>query len=866
MHSRAAVLAFVALAATSACKDEGPSHAPTHLIAVSGSNQSGNLGSPLDSALVVRALDGGQRPVAGVALTWTAVGGGSLSSTSTTTDNDGKSSVKWTLSPAAGTQVVTVTSTQIAGASVSFVADNGATITGTVSPAGNSLFSPSFARNSAMASPVSATPLGAQPPRPRRIIVGFNTNLVGIAEPGSGAYRSMAMAREAMAHLQPRVNALMQRHGLRSAEISPALGAARMTLDDSTRLDAVMQAIRGDASVAWVEPDATITIRDGAPKPVRANFLVPTDPSVSPQRPNAAATRLPNDGLYYVQTWSANMLDLPKAWAITTGSSNVIVASIDMGTRFDHPSMRGNTTTDGYDFVSLAPFTTPQSFCSGGTFTSAAGDGDGPDPDPTDPDDVFFDSFFDCWIHSDGGSHGLWTSGIIGALGNQGVGIAGVNWNVLIRPVRVLDITGSGFIFDIAQGILYAAGLPAAGANAALVQTSRAPIINISLGGGRSTTMGNAVAAAIAAGSLIVASAGNDGVGDIFQSYPAAFPGVMAVAAVGMDGSLASYSSAGSHISVAAPGGDFRDDNLGGGVLGPAWDYETGAPTLILGFGTSASAPFVSGVAALLLAQNPGLTANELRSRIEQFATRPAGASRSDLFGWGIVNAYNALTQQSGAARRTLVRLIEVNSGVVARTTTAGSDGSFAFTKLANGAYYVQAGDDESADGVIGVPGRRLGWAGGFGKPTTFTVNGNFQAAAVLLGVPTEVEPNDDAAHANVLSVGSYITGTITTPDSRDVYTVTVPSGGTYIVETSGVLGTCGFGLELDTFVSVANASGSIVGTNDNFSSITSRYCSRLQTTLTPGTYTITVTASPNARFIGNASHGRYRLEVRLGQ
>jgi len=658
----------------------------------------------------------------------------------------------------------------------------------------------------------------------------------------------------------------MQRHGLRRAEISPAIAAARMTLDDTTQLDAVMQALRGDPNVAWVEPDATITIRDGAPKPVRANFLAPTDPTVNPQRPNAAATRLPNDGLYYVQTWSANMLDLPKAWAITTGSNNVIVASIDMGTRFDHPSMRGNTTADGYDFVSLSPFTTPQDFCSGGTFTSAAADGDGPDPDPTDPDDVFFDSFSNCWFHSEGGSHGLWTSGIIGALGNQGVGFAGVNWNVQIRPIRVLDITGSGFIFDIAQGILYAAGLPAAGADDGLVQTTRAPIISISLGGGRTTTMGNAVAAAIAAGSLIVASAGNDGVGDVFQTYPAAFPGVMAVAAVGMDGSLASYSSSGSHLSVAAPGGDFRDDNLGGGVLGPAWDYETGEPTLILGFGTSASAPFVSGVAALILAQNPGLSAAEIRSRIEQYATRPAGSSRSDLYGWGIVNAYNSLTQQSGAPRRTLVRLIEVNSGAVARTTTANSDGTFAFTKLANGAYYVQAGDDESNDGVIGVPGRRLGWAGGFGKPTTFTVSGNVQKAAILLGVPTEIEPNDDIAHANVLSVGSYIAGTITTPDVRDVYTVTIPAAGTYIFETSGVLGTCGFGLELDTFVSVANASGSIVGTNDNFNSITSRYCSRLQATLQPGTYTVSVTASPNARFIGNASHGRYRLEVRLAQ
>jgi hypothetical protein len=227
------------------------------------------------------------------------------------------------------------------------------------------------------------------------------------------------------------------------------------------------------------------------------------------------------------------------------------------------------------------------------------------------------------------------------------------------------------------------------------------------------------------------------------------------------------------------------------------------------------------------------------------------------------VNAYNSLTQQRGAPAQTIVRLVEVNSGAVARTTKANSDGSFAFTKLANGAYYVQAGDDESADGVIGIPGRRLGWAGGY-KPTTFTVSDNVQAAAVLLGIPSEVEPNDDAANANVLSVGSYVSATLTTPDTRDVFKVSIPAAGTYVFETSGVLGTCGFGLELDTFLGVTNAAGTVVGTNDNFSSATSRYCSRLQTTLQPGTYTVTVTASPNARFIGNAFHGRYRLELRL--
>jgi hypothetical protein len=428
----------------------------------------------------------------------------------------------------------------------------------------------------------------------------------------------------------------------------------------------------------------------------------------------------------------------------------------------------------------------------------------------------------------------------------------------------VLDITGSGSYFDIAQGVLYAAGLPAVGANNSTVQTTRAPIINMSLGGGATlNVLANAVAAAVNAGSLIVASSGNDGVDDTFPSYPAAYPNVMAVAAVGMDGALTTYTNIGTYISVAAPGGDFRpDDNGGGGVLGPGWNFQTGQPNLAFGYGTSASAPFVSGIAALLLAQSPTLTAAQMRSRIEQYASRPPNALRSDNFGWGIVNAYNALTQTNGAPRSTIVQLVDATTGVAGRNTTVDANGNFVFTKVANGAYFVQAGEDESGDGVIGSVGRRFAVAGGIGKPTVVNVNNNTSAVALTLGLPMEVEPNDDVAHANVLNVGTYVVGNITTPDVRDVYSVSIPTQGTYTFETSGLVGSCGLGIELDTFLSLTNAAGASQGTNDNFASATGRFCSRIRTTLTPGIYYITVTGT-GASFL--SSHGRYRLEVRAG-
>ena len=856
-------LGVLAVALTAGCTETAPiPHTPTTIVIVSGANQSADLAKPLDSALVVRVIDAAQKPVAGVAVTWTATGGGTVSAPSTTTDNDGKASVTWTLAPTAGMQVVTVTSAQMPGVSVAFVATNGAIITGTVTPAGGLPFGASFARASSRSARIASQRAATRQFSTNRIIVGFKDGVIGVAAAGSAGYRSMSVARQTVTRLQERVAALSQSRPLSHALISPAMLAARLDVDDSTQIEAVMQSLRADPSVAWVERDGRISIRDGAPRPMSAESVSQMLARPASGGATSVGTKLPNDPSFWAQYWEANMIDLPRAWSITTGSPNVTVAVVDMGIRFDHPNIAANLTNDGYDFVSSRTFA-PEQFCAGGTFTTTTGDGDGPDPDPTDPDDIEFDSANGCWNHSTLGDHGLWTAGIIGAVGNEALGIAGVNWNVRIRPIRVLDITGGGSYFDIAQGVLYAAGLPAPGANGALVQApTRSQIINLSLGGpSADSTLRVAVDAAFNAGSLIVASAGNDGL-DI-PAYPAGFTNAMAISAVGEDGALATYSNAGTNISVAAPGGDFRfDDNGGGGVLGPGWDFVRNRSTYMFAYGTSAAAPFVSGVAALLLAQTPSLTASQLRQRIEQYATRPAGVTRSDAFGWGIVNAYNSLTQQNGPPHQTLVHLVDATTGLTTRSTTVAANGTFTFTRVPSGAFYLQAGDDENGDGTIGVPGRRFGWAGGFGAPTTFNVNGNSLTAAIVLGTPTEVEPNDDVGHANMLTVGSYVVGNITTPDTHDVYSVTIATPGLYTFETSGLVGSCGEGIELDTFLSVVSATGAAIGSSDNFTSATSRLCSRVQATLNAGVYYITVTGTSANGF---ASRGRYRLEVRAG-
>src|SRR5260370_20167065 len=141
----------------------------------------------------------------------------------------------------------------------------------------------------------------------------------------------------------------------------------------------------------------------------------------------------------------------------------------------------------------------------------------------------------------------------IGAAGNTGIGVTGVNWTVRIRPVRVLGVGGFGSSYDVAQGVLYAAGLPADNGAGGTVAPSRgAKIINLSLGSPTSdTTLHRAITSATQAGALVVAAAGNSHTSQPF--YPAAYPEGLAVAAVGPGGVPGPYSNFGSYAGIPAP-------------------------------------------------------------------------------------------------------------------------------------------------------------------------------------------------------------------------------------------------------------------------------------------------------------------------
>lgn len=578
-------------------------------------------------------------------------------------------------------------------------------------------------------------------------------------------------------------------------------------------------------------------------------FAGPTAFAVS----GAVPGPLPNNPLILAQSWHYNLVDAPRAWATTTGSANVLVAVVDDGIRFDHPALSGNLTSDGYNFVAGGNrLATAAPVCSGGTTVLPEAE---PGPDPTAPDDLTDTG--SCFSRATIGNHGMHVAGTIGAKGNSGIGTAGLNWRVSIRPVRVLDITGSGSNFDVAQGVLYAAGLPASnGTGTTVTAPSRAAIINMSLGSSsNSTSLRNAVAAASTAGTLIIAASGNSETNTPF--YPAAYPQVVSVVAMGLDVQLASYTNVGTTVSLAAPGGGQRYAATAG-EASTTWDFTKTLPSYACYEGTSMASPHVAGVAALVLALNPTFTAAELRARLQNTAIDIGPPGRDDRYGYGLVNAYNAISNVTGPSRTTVARLVNATTGDTVCAVAVKADGGFAFTRLSAGSYFVTAGQLEAGDATPGVPRRAYGWFGPANSPTAITLAATQNAnASVLIGTPVESEPNNTPTLANRMVVNSFVIGSLAAGDTVDVYTVQIPNSGTYYFETGGVLGSCGYGLELDTVLTLSDATNVPLGRNDNSTFPGSRFCSAITQMLAAGTYFIRVSGTNQNAF------GQYRLWIR---
>ncbi|HVH66712.1 MAG TPA: S8 family serine peptidase [Gemmatimonadales bacterium] len=674
------------------------------------------------------------------------------------------------------------------------------------------------------------------------LIVAFRPTALGAPPLGSAALATAAGAPLLARAIRTRLAAIVPA-GAAITGVSPAILTARVRIADTTQREAIAAALRRDPGVAAVTRNHLIWLDK--------EFRAVTGSS----RASGILSRRPNDELYPFQSWNYGLIDLPRAWAITTGQASVLVAVVDDGIRRDHPAITANLTSDGFDFVNAAD---SLKLCAGGKITNQD-DGDaGPDPDPTIPASFSLDSTGTCYKPDDFGGHGLHVAGTIGEVGNDGIGATGVNWTVSIRPVRALGVGGFGSDYDIAQGILYAAGLPADGGALGTVRAgSAAKIINLSLGGpDNDSTLHAAIVMAANAGVFIVAAAGNGS--SSAPSYPAAYPEVLAVAAVGPDGFPAPYSSFGADVAIRAPGGNFAFGDATDGVLSTMWEFVASGgipvgPVYAWAEGTSMAAPHVSGVAALLLAQTPSLAASDLRSRLTNYSVGPATA-----YGAGLVNAYNSLTQTHGPSIQLYARLYSAVTGDTVQTVPADASGAFAFRDVEDGIYLVYAGTDEAADQRLGIPGRLWGAFGGLAAPGRVTVFGaGAHAASFSIGFPAEVEPNHTISGANLLAIGGYAQGVIVDTLTPDVYRVLIPAAGSYTFQTSGWVADCGIALEEATAVGLYDGNGSLITGVDFIDSAHLNYCSRLTRTLASGTYYIGVYGAFNG--------GRYRLQARAG-
>lgn len=350
-----------------------------------------------------------------------------------------------------------------------------------------------------------------------------------------------------------------------------------------------------------------------------------------------------------------------EAWDAVSGDARLVLAVIDTGL-LPHLELTGGRVAPGFDFI---------------TDAARARDGDGRDADPTDPGD--YAAAGECGTGAAARAsswHGTHVAGILAAAGNNGIGIAGVDWKSQILPVRVLGRCG-GPLSDILDGMRWAAGLPVPGVP---MNPSPARILNLSLGAPQAcgAAAQRAVDDVNATGALVVVSAGNDS-RDVSGVTPAGCAGVVTVAATGRDGQRAAYSNVGRGVAVAAPGGDPASDS---GILSTG-DSGSRSPAFDSAYlykrGTSMAAPQVAAVAALVWSRFPQARADDIVAILREAATPfPAYERghdcRTETCGAGILNAAAAV-RLAGARSQAFVGPAPAVAAPAPATSAGGAFG-----------------------------------------------------------------------------------------------------------------------------------------------------------------------------------------------
>ncbi|MFV2055222.1 MAG: S8 family serine peptidase [Thiohalomonadales bacterium] len=316
---------------------------------------------------------------------------------------------------------------------------------------------------------------------------------------------------------------------------------------------------------------------------------------------------------YFAAQWHTNNIgkyngingadiNADAGWILTTGSSDIVIAVLDTGIQADHPEFIGRLVP-GYDFVN----------------------------NDTNPE-------------ADN-SHGVYVSAILAANADNNFGMVGIDHHARIMPLKVLDDQAYGSTSDLAAAIRYAAN-------------NGADVISMSLAGyKKGKALNKAIKYARSKGVIMVACAGNDGVGTADSTYkwayPGAYPQTISVGLTDHRDARVSYSSTGPNLDVVAPGflvptAVYKGDPA---PMNPSLETN-GFGDYITNFeGCSAATPVVAGVVSLMLSIDPSLTYRKIRRILRNTADDQVGPinedtpGRDDFYGWGRINMGKSLNR-----------------------------------------------------------------------------------------------------------------------------------------------------------------------------------------------------------------------------
>ncbi|UKS30321.1 S8 family peptidase [Paenibacillus sp. HWE-109] len=294
--------------------------------------------------------------------------------------------------------------------------------------------------------------------------------------------------------------------------------------------------------------------------------------SQNSQTSSIAPNFKPNDNLFSKYQWNLPLIETVEGWQFNRGAKDVIVAVVDTGADLQHPDLKGQLLP-GYNVIT---------------------GNDQPQ------DDV---------------GHGTHVTGVIAAIVNNNLGVAGMTWYNKVMPVKVLDQTGAGSTYSVAQGIIWAAD-------------HGAKVMNLSLGNyADSGFLHDAIKYAYDKDVALIAASGNDNTER--PGYPAAYPEVFAVAASDSENKKAPFSNYGDYIDVTAPG------------VSIASTYPDNQYAALSG--TSMASPHVTALAALIRSTNPNLKNTDVYQIMRDSAQDLGTTGFDKYFGYGLIDVSKAI-------------------------------------------------------------------------------------------------------------------------------------------------------------------------------------------------------------------------------